>query len=104
MPIWTTASIAARRSNGDSLVTVGDWSCGSTTGTDIKGARLSCFRMDRSGKIIECDARDGEVFDTSEDCDVYQLNAGRLQWYHDTDTYKVSQVRKAAMVLRKAGL
>ena len=89
MPItWTISSIAARRATGDSLVTVGDWSCGSTTGTDIKGARMSCFRTDRGYKIIERDERDGEMFATSEDCEVYQLNAGRLQWYHDTDTYK----------------
>lgn len=89
---WTDELIAARRATGDSLVTAGRWSVSYTTGGAGSSAQFSCRKYrahDPRMTVEERDARDGDVFPTTEDAQCYALNAGRLQWFRD---WKVERV------------
>lgn len=89
--MWTVDSIKARRNAGDSLVTRDGWSVSFDRSSESKGSRLSCrkYGPGMSLEVVETDARDGEVFNTTDEAVCYALNAGRLQWFSDYKARKL---------------
>ena len=102
---WTRGDIGARRRSGDVLVPVGDWQVSYTAGTGLRGrVKLGLRRLSRpSYAIVESDPRDGDMFDSVEDAQLYALNAGRLGWRsaQPLDTAPVSVPRATAVNRRK---
>lgn len=91
---WTAASIAAHRATGDALVTRDGWSVSFDTSSEYSGSRFSCIKYGpgMSLVVLERDARDGEMFETTEEAECYALNAGRLRWFSE---YKAERDRAA---------
>jgi hypothetical protein len=91
---WTPEAIERRRrATGDVLVTAeasqgSRWCSSYETGDGIQGAKLHLFRVATesggkvaAGDVLERDARDGQLFPSTEDAQAHALNAGRLAWY-----------------------
>lgn len=99
---WTLEEIAARRATGDSLVAHDGWSASYDTCPPAKSATLHLERhasvQDSFGAltydVVEVDARDGHVFSTSEDAELYALNRGCLVWYRDWQAQKTDTERR----------
>lgn len=106
-PVWTIASIAARRATGDALVTVNGWACSFTTGVGptVHSAQLSLRRYAPGSysMVVEVDACDGDIFDSSDLAECYALNTGRLQWYRDTESYRNSERDRREAAARQKG-
>ncbi len=101
---WTRGDIGIRRRAGDLLVPVGDWQVSYSAGTGLRGkVKLGLQRLSRpSFAIVERDPRDGDIFDSVEDAQLYALNAGRLGWRSEQPSATVPvSVPKATAVNRR---